>query len=210
MLHGRILTPVALLLALSGCGTKEDAAELGANLPPFSELKGTDLGSLTVKELRERRSAAEAAPLEGLREQVGAYDLLYMVEGFVGADGQWPPEGSTIRELEATREWPSDESARAAWDGIVREVKESLRAEPRCIAITGRDFTLRVAQWERPGDWTLSAVFAPAATLSDGATLSARHSVALRKIRFDTRFPEVGAPNPDARPTWSRVECNAP
>jgi hypothetical protein len=109
--------------------------------------------------------------------------------------------------IEATREWPSDSSATAAFDGAVTAIRNATGATPHCVNIAGPGFSLRVVEFDRGGGWTLAVALAPQTRLPNRSRLSARHSVAIREGSVMTRFPEAGTPNPDERPSWTRVEC---
>lgn len=193
---------------LVGCIDGQDAADLAVGIAPFEQLRGVNLASLRVGAVRALRSAAEPAPFEGLREPIGAFDVVWTVTGYSGADGSWPAEDALVLAVEASRDWPSDTSAHAAWQRAIVAVKEGLAQEPACAQVTGPGFTMRVAEWDRGGGWSLSASLAPAITVG-GEAVSARHSVAVRREALTARYPEAGQPNPDERPTWTRVACGA-
>jgi hypothetical protein len=200
---------LAAVALIGGCGDARDAADLAVGVAPFEQLRGVNLTSLRSGGVRAFRSAAEPAPYEGLREPIGAYDVLYAVTGYDGSDGSWPAEDALVLRVEATRDWPSDTAATAAWHGAMREIRDGLGADGQCAEVTGPDFTMRVAEWDRGGGWSLSTSLAPAVTLADGTTLSARHSIAVRREALTQRFPAAGMPNPDERPTWVRIPCTA-
>lgn len=204
-----LILPLVLAgaLTLTACGERRDTADVAAGVGPFNELRGMNIASLRVGEVRAFRAGAEPAPLEGLREPIGGFDVLFEVPGFVGTDSTWPAEDVQVLAIEATREWPSDSSATAAFDGTVTEIRNSTGATPSCVQIAGPGFSLRVVEFDRGGGWTLAAAVAPETTLTNRKKLSARHSVAVRRSSVTTRYPEQGAPNPDERPTWTRVEC---
>ena len=200
---------VTLSLLLVACGERRDTADIAAGVGPFNELRGINLAQLRVGEVRAFRSGAEPAPFEGLREPIGAWDVLFDVPDFTGKDGLWPAEDVQIRGIEATREWPSDSSASAAFDGSVTEIRALTGATPTCMRISGPGFSLRVVEFDRGGGWTIAAKLAPETTLTNRTRLSARHSLLVHRSSFATRYPEEGTPNPDAYPTWTRVECAA-
>ncbi len=195
------------LVALGACGERRDTADLAAGVAPFSELRGINMAALRSGGVRAFRSGAEPAPFEGLREPIGAYDVLFAVPAFVGLDGSWPAEDAQVMAIEATRDWPSDSSAAAAWESAVREIRAATGATPSCVALAGPGFSLRVVEFPRGGSWVLAASLAPETTLTNRRKLSARHSVAVRRGSITTRYPEAGAPNPDERPTWTRADC---
>ena len=202
------LAPVlALLLALVACGERRDTADIAGGVGPFNELRGINLVALRVGEVRAFRSGAEPAPFEGLREPIGSFDVLFEVPGFVGTDSTWPAEDVQVLAIEATREWPSDSSATAAFDGAVSEIRGATGATPSCLLVAGPGFSLRVVEFDRGGGWTLAAALAPETTMTNRHKLSARHSLAVRRNSVTARYPEQGSPNPDDRPTWTRVEC---
>ena len=91
----RIVIILVMALTLAACGDRRDTADVGANLAPFTELRGINLAQLRVGEVRAFRRGAEPAPLEGLREPIGAYDVLFAVPGFDGSDGSWPCSSSS-------------------------------------------------------------------------------------------------------------------
>lgn len=201
------LAALALLATLAACGERRDIADVAAGVAPFTELRGTNIAALRVGEVRAFRRGAARAPLEGLRERIGEYDVLYGVTQYEGLDGSWPPEDHQILEVEAAREFPSDSAAIAEWESTVREIRNATGATPHCLRVSGAGFTLRVVEFDRGGDWRLSSTVAPAVTLTNRRTLSARHSVAVRRHTLTERFPMAGAENPDDFPTWERIDC---
>lgn len=200
-----ILIPaLALLLA---CGERRDTAEIAAGVGPFSELRGISLTALRVGEVRAFRRGALPAPHEGLRETIGEWDVLFEVSNFVGTDGGWPAEDVQVLAIEATQAWPSDSSALAAFAASVLEIRGATGATPDCLDVSGPGYSLRVAEFDRGGGWHLTTAFSPETTLANHARVSARHGLAVRRSSMSERFPEVGAENPDDRPTWARVDC---
>ena len=195
------------LLALAACGERRDTADVAAGVGPFNELRGINVAALRVGGVRAFRSGAAPAPFEGLREPIGAFDVLFEVPGFVGTDSTWPAEDAQVLAIEATREWPSDSSAAAAFDGAVTEIRNLTGATPACVQLSGAGFSMRVIEFDRGGGWTLAAALAPETTLTNRSKLSARHSLAVRRGSVTARYPEQSAPNLDQRPTWTRVEC---
>lgn len=206
MLRTRIAF-IALSLLLVACGERRDTADVAAGVGPFNELRGINIATLRVGEVRAFRRGAEPAPFEGLREPIGAWDVLFDVPDFTGKDTLWPAEDVQIRSIEATREWPSDSSAAAAFASSVSEIRALTGATPNCLQIAGPGFAIRVVEFDRGGGWTLAAKLAPETTLTNRTRLSARHSLLVRRSSFTTRYPEAGSANPDAEPTWTRVEC---
>jgi len=198
-----------LAFALTACGERRDTAELAGGVNPFNELRGVNIASLRAGQVRAMRAGAEPAPYEGLREPIGAYDVMFEVAGFVGADSTWPIDEASVVGIEATREWPNDSAARAAFDLAVLEIRNATGATPHCVNVTGPGFSLRVTEFDRGGGWTLAVKLAPEARLTNRQRLSARHSIAVRQSSVLTRFPEAGTPNPDERPVWTRVDCAA-
>ena len=201
---------VGLVAPAIGCVDGHDAADLAVGITPFEQLRGINLTTLRVGAVRAFRRAAEPAPFEGLREPLGAFDVVYAVTGYDGSDGSWPAEEALILSVEAAREWPSDTSAAAAWVGAIRAINEGLVQEPVCSAVAGPGFAMRIAEWDRGEGWSLSASVAPAVRLGKERDLSARHSVAVRRTALTARYPEAGQPNPDERPTWTRIPCATP
>lgn len=203
----RPLVALALLLPTVACGERRDLADVAAGIAPFTELRGTNIAALRVGEVRAFRRGAAPAPLEGMRERIGAYDVLYGVTQYEGLDGAWPPEDHQILTIEAAREYPSDSAAVAVWESTVREIRNATGATPHCLRVTGPGFTLRVVEFDRGGGWRLSTTVAPAVRLTNRRELSARHSVAVRRSSITERFPAEGAANPDAFPTWEDIDC---
>jgi hypothetical protein len=201
------LVILALVAALGACGERRDTAQLAAGLEPFGELRGVNAAALRVGQVRAMRVGAEPAPFEGLREPIGAFDVVFEVPGFVGTDASWPDEAARVMGIEATREWPSDSSATAAFDGAVTAIRNATGATPHCVNLAGPGFSVRVIEFDRGGGWTLAVALAPQTRLPNRSRLSARHSVAIREGSVMTRFPQAGTPNPDERPSWTRVEC---
>ena len=196
-----------LFFAITGCAERRDASVVAAGIAPFNELGGINITTLRVGGLRAFRRGAESAPWEGLREPIGAFDVLFAVPAFVGSDGSWPAEDALVTEIEATRDWPSDSSAAQAWSASVQEIRAATGATPACVNLTGPGFALRVVEFPRGGTWVLAAALAPETTLTNRSKLSARHSVSLRRESITARYPEAGAPNPDERPTWTSADC---
>lgn len=211
--RGRPGMPMAMVagaaLALLACGDARDVADLAVGVSPFEQLRGINFTVLRSGSVRAVRNGAEPSPFEGLREPIGVYDVLYAVTGYSGGDGSWPAEDALILGIEATREWPSDTAAIVAWRGAIRSIRDGLASEPQCAEVTGPGFRMRVAEWDRGEGWSLSASVAPAVKLGKDSDLSARHSVAVRRTALTARYPQAGQPNPDERPTWTRVSCLA-
>lgn len=204
---GTGLAMLGILLA-AGCGDARDTADLAVGVAPFEQLRGVNLTPLRSGGVRAYRKAAEPAPFEGLREPIGAYDVLYAVTGYDGSDGSWPAEDALVLRVEATRDWPSDTTATAAWHTAMRAIRDGLGTDAQCAEVTGPDFSMRVAEWDRGGGWSLSTTVAPAVTLANGTAFSARHSIAIRREALTSRYPAAGMPNPDERPTWVRIPCS--
>lgn len=203
------LPTLAALLALSACEPRRDVADMAVGLAPFEELRGMGLRTMRAGMVRAFRARAERAPWEGFREQVGAFDVVYAVPGYVGTDSTWPDEDALIEQVEATREWPSDSLARAAFDAAVSGYAGLSSAQPACLQVTGAGFAMRVAEWDLGEGFAFGASFAPESRLTNGATLSARHALAVRRRSLRDRLPAAGAPNPDDHPTWQPVPCDA-
>ena len=201
--------PVLMLASALGCTDGHDAADLAVGVAPFEQLRGLNLTSLRAGAVRAVRSRAEPAPFEGLREPIGAYDVVYTVTGYDGSDGSWPVEEALILGAEATRDWPSDTAAAAAWRRAIAAIRDGLATEPSCAEVSGPGFAIRVAEWDRGDGWSLATSFAPAITVA-GKPVSARNSVAVRRTALTAQFPEAGQPNPDERPIWTRVSCTVP
>ncbi len=201
----RILVGCAALAA--ACGDRRDVADLAVGAAPFGELRGTNAVGLRSGGVRAFRRAAEPAPYEGLREPIGAFDVVYVIPGFDGSDGSWPVEDALVSAIEATREWPSDSTAVRAYASAIRALEDGLGVGPRCVVVTGPGFSLRVAEWDRGGGWAVTTSLAPMVQLGGDSTLSARHSIAVRRQAITVVLPQAGAPNPDDRPTWTKSTC---
>lgn len=200
--------PVLLLLALvAACGERRDLASVAGGVPPFDELRGTNIAALRVGEVRAFRRAALPAPLEGVRETIGEFDVLYAVPGYDGSNGAWPQEDVQILDVEAAREWPSDSAATEAWLETVRRIRNETGATPHCLEVKGPGFSMRVVEFDRGGGWHLSASVAPQIRLPNRRTVSARHGIAVRHQSIAERFPADTAANPDALPVWTRIAC---
>lgn len=203
----RLGLALPLLLLAAACGERRDLSDVAAGVAPFTELRGLNIAALRVGEVRAFRREAAPAPLEGMRERIGEFDVLFGVTQYEGLDGAWPPEDHQILTVEAAREFPSDSAAIAAWEASVREIRNATGATPHCLRVSGPGFTLRVVEFDRGGGWRLSTTVAPAVQLTNRRELSARQSVAVRHQSLTERFPAAGAENPDALPTWERVDC---
>ncbi len=203
----RLGLALPLLLIAAACGERRDIAEVAAGVAPFTELRGLNIAALRVGEVRAFRRGAAPAPLEGMRERIGEYDVLYGVTHHEGLDGSWPPEDHQVLHVEAAREFPSDSAAIAEWESTLRTIRNVTGATPHCLRVVGPGFTLRVVEFDRGGGWRLSTTVAPAVRLTNRRTLSTRHSVAVRHGSLTERFPAEGAENPDDVPTWERIDC---
>lgn len=193
-------------LLLAGCGDRHDAADLAVGVAPFDQLRGIDVGPLRSGVVRAVRSGAVPAPLEGLRELIGTYDVLYALTGYDGTDGSWPDEEALVLAIEATREWPTESSASDAWRTALREIQTGMGTAPTCATVNGPGFTLRVAEWLHRDGWSVTATYAPGDT-TVLPTLTPRHSIAVRREALTAQYPRIGEPNPDDRPTWAPASC---
>ncbi len=196
-------------LSLAGCESRFDVADMAVGIAPFEDLRGMPFRGLRVGQVRALRARAVRAPLEGMREPVGAFDVLYAVPGYLGAEDAWPDEAALIDHIEATREWPSDSLALASFERARREYASLSATAARCIDLTGRGFTLRVAEFDLGEGFAFTTTYAPSARLSDGSTLPPLHSLAVRRASLRDRFPAEGAPNPNDHPTWRDADCDA-
>jgi hypothetical protein len=203
----RLGLAIPLLLLAAACGERRDLAEMAAGMAPFTELRGMNIAALRVGEVRAFRRGASPAPLEGMRERIGEYDVLYGVTQYEGLDGAWPPEDHQILTVEAAREFESDAAAQSAWDSSILQIRNVTGATPHCLRVAGPGFSLRVVEFDRGGGWRLSTTVAPAVRLTNRRTLSARQGVAVRHQSITERFPAEGAENPEALPTWERIDC---
>lgn len=205
----RVAVASLALLSLAGCEPRLDVADVAVGLAPFEELRGMPFRSLRVGQVRAMRARAERAPLEGLRETIGDFDVVFAVPSYVGTDGSWPDEAALIDRIEATREWPSDSLAEAAFQRARGEYRSLSGRAARCVVVTGREFTLRVAEWDLGEGFTFSATYAPSSRLANGTSLPPLHSLAVRRQSLRDRFPAEGAPNPNDHPTWRDADCDA-
>jgi hypothetical protein len=207
----RPLAPLAALLALAAlgaCEPRRDVADMAVGIAPFEELRGLGFRGLRAGMVRAFRASATRAPLEGFREAIGAHDVVYTVPGYVGTDSTWPNEDALIEDIEASRAWPSDSLARAAYDRVVSEYSTLGGARPTCYTITGDGFSMRQAEWALGDGFAFTASFAPRSTLTNGTVLPALHSLAVRRRMLRDRLPAAGASNPDDHPTWQRLSCD--
>jgi len=198
--------PALAVLSLAACGESRDAADLAVGVAPFEQLRGMNVAPLRSGMVRAMRRAAEPAPSAGLREQVGAYAVVFSVPGFTGDSAPWPNEEALIMAIEATRDWPSDASARSGWRTAIKELQGGLGVAPNCGLVAGPGVELEVAEWERGGDWSVSASYAR----GDAALTpphAAHHSIAIRREALSVQLPRDGAPNPNLLPTWTPVSC---
>jgi hypothetical protein len=156
-------------------------AELAAGVAPFEALGGIDALGLRSGGVRAFRRGAVPEPSRGLHESIGGFDVTYELPGFDGRDGTWPNEDALVASIEATRAWPSDSSARAAFAGVVAEFQQVLGLAPRCFARPGEEGSLLVAQWERGGGWVVTVSLAPARRIAVDSTIPARHGIAVRR-----------------------------
>lgn len=193
-------------VALAACGERRDAADLAVGVEPFERLRGMNVAPLRSGAVRAMRKNAEPAPLEGLRERIGAYDVLYSLTGYDGTDGSWPSEEALVLAIEATREWPSDSAALGGWRGAIRQLQAGLGKPPQCATVSGVGFSMRVAEWDQGGGWSVSSSFA-ARDASVTPALPAVHSIAVRRQALTAQLPRHDQPNPDRRPTWVAADC---
>ncbi len=206
--QGRWRHACLLLLAagLMACGDRRDAADLAVGIQPFEQLRGMNVTPLRSGMVRAMRASATPAPLEGLRESIGTFDVLYGLTGYDGTDGTWPDEEALVLFIEGTREWPSDSAAAGAWRSAMREIQAGMGTAPTCLAVRGPGFAIRVAEWTHRDGWAVTTTFAA----GDSGTIPAqtpRHSIAIRRQAFTATLPRADAENPDALPTWERAAC---
>lgn len=215
-MHRQTMAGLVLALAagvVTGCGERRDIADLAAGLAPYDQLRGMNIAELRAGQVRAMRRNVERAPLEGYRERIGDWDLVYTVQGYDGTgDESWPREDVQVLEVEATQQLPSDSAAMRAWFETATRIRNATGATPHCLSVRGPGFVLSVVEFDRGGDWRLAVSYAPAVRLPNRDTLSARHAVALRKFSLRQRFPLHGQPNPDSLPTWTDEpeECRFP
>ncbi len=202
----RIRSLVLCAVAVTACGERRDAADLAVGVEPFERLRGMNVATLRSGAVRAMRANAERAPLEGLRERIGAYDVLYSLTGFDGTDGSWPSEEALVLAIEATREWPSDSAALGGYRGAIRQLQAGLGKPPTCATVTGPGFTMRIAEWDQGGGWSVSTSFAAGDT-SVTPALPAVHSIAVRREALTAQLPRHDQPNPDKRATWMATDC---
>ena len=202
---GALLFSGALLVA--SCGERRDIADLAVGVAPFEDLRGFNAVALRSGGVRAFRAGAVPSPFEGLRESIGDFDVVYELPGFDGSDGSWPSEDALVSAVEATREWPSNASAREAFDRAISALQDGLGVGPQCYDLAGPGFTLTFAQWERGGGWVVTASLAPEVRGARGETLSARHSIGVRREALTVRYPQAGGPNRNELPTWTEAGC---
>lgn len=205
--------PLALAAAVVGCGERRDISDVAANLPPFDELRGLNIAELRSGHVRALRRFIVRAPLEGYRERVGDWDVVYTVPGFDGSgDESWPREDVQVLEVEATRQLDADSSAQRAWRETATKLRNETGATPHCFAVDGPRFALKVVEFDRGGDWRLAVAYAPSVRLPNRDAPFARQSVAVRRFSLRDRYLQDGQPNPDSVPTWKDEpeECKFP
>lgn len=204
---------LALAATVSGCGERRDISDVAADLPPFNELRGLNIAELRSGHVRALRRFIVRAPLEGYRERVGDWDVVYTVPGFDGSgDESWPREDVQVLEVEATQQLESDSIAERTWRETAVKARNETGATPHCMSINGPGFALKVVEFDRGSDWRLAVSYAPSVRLTNRKTLSARQAVAVRRFSLRERFPQDGQPNPDSLPTWrdEPEECKFP
>lgn len=212
----RALAGMALALAAGaaiGCGERRDIADLAAGLAPYDQLQGMNIAVLRAGHVRALRREVVRAPLEGYRERIGDWDVVYAVQGYDGSgDESWPREDVQVLEVEATQQMASDSVAMRAWRETAARIRNETGATPHCLGISGPGFALYVVEFDRGGDWRLAVSYAPSVRLPNRQTLSARQAVAVRRFSLRERYPQQGQPNPDSLPTWTGdpAECRLP
>ncbi len=210
---GRRLRAAAFVLLpflSSACADRRDIADLAVGVAPFEQLRGMDVVQLRSGAVRALRANAAPAPLEGLRETVGDFDVLYALQGFDGLDGSWPSEDALVLSVEAVQEWQTDAIAETAWKRAVQALESGFGVAPQCAMFDGPGFAMRVAEWDQGDGWSVSASYAASMRVVADTTVSARHSVAVRRQALTAQYPQAGQPNDDDRPTWTRTTCTAP
>jgi hypothetical protein len=198
------------LVLLGACGERRDVADMAVGVAPFERLRGMDVLQLRSGGVRALRSAAVPAPFEGLREPVGEYDVLYAIPGFDGSDGSWPSEDALVYAVQAVREWPTDTLAETAWKRSMRELQAGLGVAPKCATLDGPGFSLRIAEWDAGGGWSVSTTYAASVSVPADSVVSARHSIAVRREALTARYPQAGAKNENDLPTWASASCTGP
>lgn len=209
------LAPLALpafaalvtLVALGGCAPRRDVSELAAGLAPFDELRGLGFRGLRAGIVRAFRSRAERAPTEGFRERIGDFDVVYAVPGYEGADGAWPNEDALVEGVEASRAWPSDSAARAAFDDVVREYSTRSGSRPACYGISGGGQAERQAEWEVGDGFAFTVRYAIEGARGSEVVGPAFHSLAVRRRVLRDRLPATGAADAGG-PTWQPLPCD--
>jgi hypothetical protein len=210
LMNSRSLAVMAIsLLSLTACAARRDISDVAAGLEPFNQLRGTNIAELRGGQVRAMRRNIERSPLEGYRERLGEWGVVYTSRGYDGTDGSWPVEDVQILEVEATHDAASDSAAMLAWHETAKKIHNETGATPRCLMVHGSGFALYVVEFDRGGDWRLAVSFAPSVRLTNRKMISARHAIAVRRSTLTERFPERGQPNPDSLPTWSNEpdEC---
>lgn len=203
----RAMTAVATLLVLAACEPRRDSTDIAAGVEPFGELRGLGMKGLRAGAIRAFRANAVRAPNEGYRERIGEFDVVFAVPGYDGTDGSWPSEDALIEEIEATHEWPSDGSARSAFESATAEQVALTGTPPSCFTLEGPDRTIIVAEWDRGEGFVFTTSFAAADSAADAAR-TARHALAVRRRSLRIRFPEAIRANPDDLTTWRSTDCS--
>lgn len=204
---------LALAIGITACGERRDIADLAANLAPYDQLRGMNIAELRAGQVRAIRRDLQRAPLEGFRERIGDWDVVYSVQGFDGTgDESWPREDVQILEVEATQQMPADSAAKRAWQETAAKIRNETGATPHCLTVAGPGFALYVVEFDRGGNWRLAVTYAPSLRLRNRKELSARTAVAVRRFSLRERYPQEGQPNPDSLPTWKDEpeECKLP
>lgn len=197
-----------LVLSMAACEPRRDVADMAVGIAPFEELRGLGFRGLRAGVVRAFRARATPAALEGFRERIGAFDVAYVVPGFIGADSAWPLEDALIEAIEATRDWPSDSIARAAYEGAISQYSTLSGTQPACHEITGAGFSMLLAEWDLGDGFAFTASYAPRSALTNGTSLAPLHSVAVRRRLLRDRLPAAGDPNPNDHPTWRPAACD--
>jgi hypothetical protein len=201
----RALAGVVLALAgvVGGCGERRDIADLAANQAPFTELRGMNIANLRSGQVRAMRRDIARAPLEGYRERIGDWDVVYRVPGFDGTgDETWPREDVQVLEVEATQQMAADSAAMRAWYATAKAIRNETGATPHCLSVSGPGFALNVIEFDRGGNWRLAVTYAPSLQLPNRQAVTARTALAVRRFSLRERYPQRGQPNPDSLPTW--------
>jgi hypothetical protein len=186
---------LGVLLLAAACGGRRDTSEIAAGMAPFDELAGIPFTILRSGGARALRRNIAPVMGVGLRETIGAYEVIYSVPVFDSTSGDWPVEDALVLELAATRSWENDSLARAEWLSTIAAIAKATTTIPRCLArATASDSVATLAEFARGDSLTLGAEFVATQFASDSTVIPAQTHLVIRRTSLTA-------------PAWTAAPC---